>query len=430
MEKTETNTLYDPLTRLRDRPLFEEMLLQAVNLSRRWDRVVALLWMDLQFSGDVRKPAVEQLLAMAARRIKDTVRDSDVTARVGVMELAVAFTDLMSPGDAEWATQRLHHELSQPLVWEGKSIFSTIRTGISLYPIDGADIQKLMADAAAASRRVRGDSQACYQFASSDIKASAVDKIALEKSLDRAIRKKELALYYQPEFDLSSGKVVGLETLAHWRHPELGLLPARHWMPLAEDFGRSVDIDTWVLNTATRQYQKWLSQGSDPLELSFNISAGQLMNRKFPQIVEAALSDSDMDPRLLVLEFSEDAIIRSAAVAFRTLTRLSHMGVRISIDDFGLGYASLNQLKIYPFNGLKIDRSLISNIDKETYDKTILKAIIAMAHEVGLTVTAVGMESDAQAEILKMTDCDRAQGFLFGRPMSAEEVVGLLNLQK
>lgn len=426
MNSAEPNAFYDSLTRLPNRSLFEEMLAQAVNLSRRRDRILALLWMVVRFSGDFNPSTADRLLEMTARRITETVRDCDITARVGTTEIAVAFTELISPGDAERATQRLHNVLIEPFAWEGKTISRTVRTGISLFPIDGADVSKLMADAGAAIKGVTGDAPAGYQFASPDIKASVVDRMALEESLNRAIRKHELVLYYQPQFDLFSGRVVGLETLVHWQHPELGLLPARHWMPLVEDLGRGVEIGTWVLGTATRQYQEWLSQGSKPFELSFNISACQLMNRHFPRIVRAALFDSDMDPQLLVLEFSEYSIVRRADVAFRTLTQLSNMGVRISIDDFGLGYASLTQLKIYPFHGVKIDRSLIANIEKERHDKSILKAIIAMAHEMGLTVTAVGVESNAQEAILKKAKCDRAQGFLLGRPASAEKVKDVL----
>ncbi len=422
---------YDAPTQLPERVLFEELLIQAVNQSRRQDRILALLWIGIQFPDDKPKgregAARDQLLRAASQRIKSTLRESDVAARVGAMEMAVAFTGLMSPGDAERATQRLHAELVAPVTVDGVSLTPVVHTGISLYPVDGADVGKLMADADAARQEVAADSLSEYQFASPDIKATAVDRMALEESLDRALIEKELVLYYQPQFDLFTGEVVGLETLVQWAHPELGLLPARHWMPMAEDFGRGVDIGVFVLDTATRQYREWLSQGCGSFELCLNVSSGWFQNRKFTEMVQGALAASNMDPQLLVLEFSEDSIIRSADVAFRALTRLSDMGVRISIDDFGSGYASLTQLKIYPFHGLKIDRSLVSNIENESNDKSILKAVIAMAHEMGLVVTAVGVESNAQEEILKRAKCDRVQGFLLGRPVPAGEVPGLLH---
>ncbi len=421
---------YDGQTQLPNPLLFNELLHQAINHTRRRDRILALLWIRIRFKGaafpDGDTDMINQGVVIVANRIKETLRENDIVSKLGLTEFAVVYTDLVTPGDAERATQRLLKSVRKPLIFNQEEQPHLVTVGISMYPMDGGDIDSLLDKAKSALPHTSNDFETGYHFASQDIKASVVDRLALEESLDRALAENQFELQYQPQVDLQSGSIMGLETFIQWRHPELGLLPAKRWIQLAKDLGKIVDIGSYVLKQAVVQFKNWLDQGCDSFELAINFSTHEFVSSKLHKLVKNVLDDTRIDPQLLVLEFPEDSMLVHGDRAVRHLNDLTEMGVKCSLDNFGFGYASLIQLKLYPFHELKIDRSLISGIVDEKYDRTIVSAIIAMAHTIGLTVSAAGVETQEQCHILKEAGCDRVQGYYFSRPLPPAEVFPFL----
>ncbi len=422
---------YDRQTKLPNPLLFNELLHQAINHTRRRDRILALLWIRIRFKdaafSDGNTDMISRGVRIVANRIKQTLRENDIVSKLGQMDFAVVYTDLVTPGDAERATQRLLKSVREPLVLNQEEQPHLVTVGISMYPVDGGDIDSLLDKAKSALPHTSNDFETGYHFASQDIKASVVDRLALEESLDRALAENQFELQYQPQVDLHSGSIMGLETFIQWRHPELGLLPAKRWIQLAKDLGKIVDIGAYVLKQAAGQFKNWLDQGCEPFELAINFSTREFVSSKLNKLIKTVLDDTGIDPQLLVLEFPEDSMLAHGDRAVRHLNDLTKMGVKCSLDNFGFGYASLIQLKLYPFHELKIDRSLISGIVDEKYDRMIVSAIIAMAHTIGLTVSAAGVETQEQYHILKEAGCDRVQGYYFSRPLPPAEVFSLLS---
>ncbi len=268
-----------------------------------------------------------------------------------------------------------------------------------------------------------------YQFFTQDMNTRALERLSLERSLRRAIERSELRLHYQPQYDVRTGRIVGVEALIRWEHPELGLIPPGRFMPFAEDIGLILHVGEWVLREACRQNRAWQSQGLPPVRVAVNISALQFRNADFPHEVQTALKQTGLEPRWLVLEVTESVIMQDAERVTDSLEQLKSLGLELAIDDFGTGYSSLSYLKRFPIDKLKIDQSFVRDITSDTDDEAIISAIIGLTRNLGLRTIAEGVETREQLEFLQRHGCDEAQGFLFSRPLTPEECTAVLGSQ-
>ena len=308
----------------------------------------------------------------------------------------------------------------------GQEVFVSASLGLALYPLDGEDAESLVKNAGAAMHFAKDQGRDNYQFYSRAMNSTALEKLAMEAQLRRALERDELVLYFQPKIRATTGEIVGLEALIRWQHPELGLVPPSQFIPLAEETGLIVPIGEWVLHSACRQNRLWQQAGHPPVHVAVNIASPHFRQGALSDSVAAALQDSGLDPAWLELEVTESMLMHSVDTTLATLFKLKDRGVRLAIDDFGTGYSSLSYLKRFPLDTLKIDRSFVKDLPRDAEDAAIAKAIIAMAHSLKLEVVAEGVESAEQLAFLQQHGCDVVQGFLFSRPVPAAAFGSLL----
>jgi EAL domain-containing protein (putative c-di-GMP-specific phosphodiesterase class I) len=308
----------------------------------------------------------------------------------------------------------------------GHEIVVSLSIGISLYPQDGADASALLKNADAAMYRAKDQGRNGYQYYSDEMTAAGLERLELESELCQALQRAELRVHYQPQVDLASGRVVGAEALVRWQHPTRGLVPPALFIPMAEDNGMIGQIGAWVLDTACADARAWQLAGLPPLRVAVNVSGRQIGNDHVVDKVAAALARSGLAPQFLEVEVTESVVMQDAARAISTLHALQAMGVTLAIDDFGTGYSSLSYLKHFPINKLKIDKSFVDGLEEAAGDAAIAVAIIAMAHSLGHTVIAEGVETEAQVEFLRAHGCDEIQGYFFSRPLPREQFVEFL----
>ncbi|HZR04047.1 MAG TPA: GGDEF domain-containing phosphodiesterase, partial [Burkholderiales bacterium] len=298
-----------------------------------------------------------------------------------------------------------------------------------LYPLDGEDADSLIRNAGTALHFAKSQGRDNYQFYSRAMNASALEKLSMESQLRRALDRGEFLLHYQPKISAASGRVVGMEALIRWHHPELGMVPPSQFIPLAEETGLIVPIGEWVLHAACEQNQSWQRQGKAGLHVAVNIASPHFRQGLVASI-RSALDHSGLHPALLEVELTESMLMQSVETTMVTLHEIKEMGVRLAIDDFGTGYSSLSYLKRFPLNALKIDRSFVQDLPRDPEDAAITRAIIAMAHSLRLQVVAEGVETDEQLAFLQQQGCDVFQGFLFSRPVPASEAASLVQVQR
>ena len=308
----------------------------------------------------------------------------------------------------------------------GHEIHISASVGIAFYPLDASGVESLIRHADLAMYHAKEMGKNNFQFYSEDMNARQTARIAKESLLRRAIASDELRIHYQPLIELSSGKVMAVEALLRWKHPEIGMIPPADFIPLAEDTGLIVPIGEEVLRTACRQNREWQNAGLPPIRVAVNISAYQIKQLDFSDMVARILGETALDAQWLELEITENMLLDHSERTIETLDRLAHMGIHLSIDDFGTGYSSLSYLKRLPLHTLKIDKSFVGDLPGDRDDAAITTAIIAMAHRLGLKVVAEGLESYEQIEFLRHHRCDIAQGYYFSRPLPPEEIPALL----
>jgi EAL domain-containing protein (putative c-di-GMP-specific phosphodiesterase class I) len=313
-----------------------------------------------------------------------------------------------------------------PFNFDNQEFFVTASIGISLCPDDGNEPVTLLKSAATAMNRARERDGNDYQFYASGRTSTALRQLVLENNLRPGLEREEFILHFQPQVDLKTFQVVGTEALVRWEHPGLGLLYPGEFIGLAEDSGLIVSIGEWVLRAACLQSKSWQDAGLDPVRMAVNLSARQFQHPKLVETIARILKDTALDPRFLELELTEGSVMKDPDEAIGRLHELKAMGLQISIDDFGTGYSSLNYLKRFPISRLKIDQSFVSEIHTDSDDAAIVTAIITLAHALKLTVIAEGVETNEQLEFLSLLNCDEVQGYLFGKPLSAEEFTELL----
>ncbi|MBF0342011.1 MAG: EAL domain-containing protein [Magnetococcales bacterium] len=425
---------WDPLTGLPTLALFQDRLRQALSQAARRQYAVGLIFMDLDnfalVNDSLGRDRGDDALREVARRLARCLRTSDSVARIGPDEFALLLVDIDDLSSAVRnvgvVARKLYELLEEPILLGGSEIRLSAAMGISLSPQDGLDPQLLMKNTATALSHAKRKGRNSYQFFSQEMTETARRRFAMENSLRHALERDELVLYYQPQVDLKSGRVVGAEALVRWRHPERGLVSPLEFIPVAEETGLIIPIGEWVLRTACRQLARWKQMGLPMIRVGVNLSALQFQRQDLFKVVESCLEETGIDPKYLDLEITESAIMEDVQKAVAVLNRISALGVKLSIDDFGTGYSSLSQLRHFPFKTLKIDRSFVRSIESNAEDAAIVSAIIAMAHSLDQTVVVEGLETDAQLDIMRRLQCNEMQGYLFSAPTSVEEFTEML----
>lgn len=415
---------HDGLTALPNRVLFEERLKQAIIAARRSGSMVGLLYLDLDrfklINDTLGHPTGDALLKQVAWRLAGCIRETDTLARISGDEFTVITTSIEDAQSARRVAESLLDAMRDPFQLEGQEIFMTASIGLSVFPQDAQDGETLLRNADSAMYRAKNRGKNGYQQFAPEMNAAMLERLAVENYLRRALERDEFSLFYQPQFELETGRLVGQEALIRWRHPKLGMVSPDKFIPAAEESGLIVPIGAWVLNTACRQAREWQRSGFPLKAVSVNVSAIQLACADFVDTVDGALAATGLDPRFLELELTESLVMRDMDEFSRKMATLRAIGVRISVDDFGTGYSSLSYLQRLPIDVLKLDRSFVEEFKKSSKGSSLVRAVVTMAHGLGMRVTAEGVETRQQLEAVHLSGCDKAQGYLLGRPVPAE----------
>lgn len=416
---------YDHLTGLANRGLFYERLNCAVARCHRNDTAIALMFLDLDHFKDINDTlghdCGDSLLKTVAARIKKCIREIDTGVRLGGDEFAVLLEQIVSIEDVASVAQRILHLLAQPVIIKQHQLHVTGSLGITIYPWDSANPQELLSHADAAMYRAKAQGGNTHQFYTAGMKTAGLDGSTLEMELSRALAKEEFLLHYQPQMNLCTKQVIGMEALLRWHHPYQGLIGPNQFIPQAEENGMIIPIGEWVLRTASKQAKYWEKQGFPAPHVAVNLSARQIHQGNLPALMQDILKHSHLDPENLKLELTETFLIHETEETIQTLRELKAMGIHLYIDDFGAGYASLRYLKSFPIDGIKLDQSLIQNLPHSANDAAIVMAVISLAKALGLQVIAEGVESQEQVDFLEEYGCDAMQGYWIAPPLPANE---------
>ncbi len=420
---------HDALTGLPNRTLFQDRLTQAMQQARRQDKLLAVALLDLDNFKAINDgwghDYGDQLLAEVARRLKDTLRAGDTVARLGGDEFALVLSDLAQVEDIGQIINKLLEAFTASFRIGEYDVYAGLSLGITMFPVDGEDVSTLLRNADMAMYRAKAEGRGCARFFTRDLNNLMQDSLLLQTCLKHAVEAGELELHYQPQVNLRSGEISGVEALLRWSHAELGSVSPTRFIPVAEACGLIVPIGAWVLATACKQIRAWQDAGT-PIRVAVNLSAHQFRQHDLTQSVRDALAQSGASPALLELELTESAVMEEPAPAARLLRELATLGVTIAIDDFGTGYSSLAYLKVFSLHKLKIDRSFILDLARDPDDAAIVRGLISLAHSLGLTVIAEGVENEDQRAMLLHLGCDELQGWLFSKALPAEACGRLL----
>ena len=421
---------HDALTELPNRLMFSEILNHAIQRAKHHDLQLAVFFIDLDrfksINDSLGHDAGDLLLKKMAIRFKQSLRTRDIIARLGGDEFIILTEDIEGINQVEALAQKIHSTVMQPVLLADEECRVTTSIGISLYPRDGEDEQTLMKNADMAMYLAKEQGRNNYQFYAENIQIQAYERFSIETNLRRALERNELHLTYQAKLDFKTNLVTGVEALLRWDNPYLGSVSPTQFIPVAEEIGLIVPIGRWVLKTACAQNVAWQRQGLPPVRIAVNLSLRQVMDDNLINDIRQALEESGMAPDLLELEITESMALHNPARQFALMMRLKEMGVRIAIDDFGTGYSALSQLKHFPIDTLKVDRSFIRNLPHDPENKAITEAIIAMGKTLSLTVVAEGVETSEQDDFLREKVCDEMQGFYFSKPVAADQFAELL----
>jgi diguanylate cyclase (GGDEF)-like protein/PAS domain S-box-containing protein len=431
-ERLRRQAYYDDLTGLPNRALATERLHNAVQRARRHDSQVALLFIDLDLFKHINDTlghiVGDQVLALFARRIERVLDDNAAAARFGADEFLLQIENVRTTADVIALVDKVVESIGEPVTIEGFEISATVSIGISIAPDDSNDVNQLIRYADTAMYRAKERGRNCYQFFTPDMHRRAEQRLTLEGGLRHAVARRELVLHYQPQVDMRTGKVTGCEALLRWQHSEHGIISPYEFICLAEELGLIHEIGAWVVDEACRQVGEWQKNGYPELKVAVNVSPHQLQNKHLAEEILQSMTRHNLSPGTLEVEITETSLMRDTALAIAQMRDLSNGGITLAIDDFGTGYSSLGHLHRFPLHKLKIDRSFVNNIDTEIEEGagTIPRAIITLAHELGLEVIAEGIESESQRDFLLQADCVAGQGYLYSRPLSAEDFAAYL----
>jgi diguanylate cyclase (GGDEF)-like protein/PAS domain S-box-containing protein len=429
-ERVQFLAYYDALTELPNRTLLQDRLAKALAGARRRKDKVALLFLDLDrfkiINDSLGHSFGDLLLQEVAERLKRGMRELDTVARLGGDEFLLLLTSVKDVADAAVAAERIMNAMTAACVIQGRSLSISCSVGISISPEHGTDCETLIKNADAAMYCTKQGGRNRFRFFTEDMNTQVMERLTLENSLRLALGREELFLVYQPQMDIATGRITGLEALLRWQHPELGLVPPDKFIRIAENSGLIVPIGEWVLRTACSQARKWQDEGLLAVPVAVNVSAVQFRQEGFCELIQRVLHETGLAPQYLELELTESLLLSSADVTFSVLQELKAMGLKLAIDDFGTGYSSLSYLKQFPVSKLKIDRSFIRDVAVNPDDAAITTAIISMAKSLHLKVIAEGVEDEAQMSFLRPLHCDEIQGYYFSKPLTVDKVADKL----
>jgi diguanylate cyclase (GGDEF)-like protein/PAS domain S-box-containing protein len=429
-ERVQYLAYYDALTGLPNRTLLQDRLAKALAGARRRKDKAAILFLDLDRFKDINDSlghsVADLLLQEVAERLKTWAREQDTVARVGGDEFLIVLTGVKDVADAAVATERIVNLMTAEFVVQGHSLSIGCSVGISIFPEHGADGETLIKNADAAMYSAKENGRNRFQFFTEDMNAQVVERLTLENSLRLALDKKELFLVYQPQMDIATGRITGLEALLRWQHPDLGLVPPDKFIRIAENSGLIVPIGEWVVRTACRQARKWQDEGLPAVSVAVNVSAVQFRQEGFCELIRRALHETGLAPQYLELELTESLLLANADLMLSVVQELKAMGVTLAIDDFGTGYSSFSYLRQFRVSKLKIDRVFIRDVAVNPDDAAIASAIISMAKSLHLKVIAEGVEDEAQMSFLRAHQCDEIQGYYFSKPLAVDKVADKL----
>jgi diguanylate cyclase (GGDEF)-like protein len=425
------SALYDPTTGLPNRELLADRIAHALASSRSdGTESVGLILLDLDrfkvVNESVGHAIADRLLTAIGQRLIACLRPGDTVARFGGDEFGVVLDPVIDADDAFRLAERIATGMQAPFSMGGREWFISASMGISLGQPGRTTPDDMLREAEIAMIRAEADPSTTYALFEPSMSNQTLERIDMENDLRRAIDRGELRLHYQPLVDLATDRIVGFEALVRWQHPTRGLVPPLAFIPLAEETGLIVPLGRWVLETACRQATKWQTRpGAPRLSMSVNLSARQFVQPDFVELVGTILAGTGLDPTLLELEITESVVMDQSQVGIRTLSELRDMGVRLVLDDFGTGYSSLSYLKHLPLDTIKIDRSFVAGLESDA-DRSIVVAVIALAHGLRISVVAEGIETEAQFDALRAMGCDVGQGYLFARPLPAAAAARLV----
>jgi diguanylate cyclase (GGDEF)-like protein len=436
---------HDILTNLPNRYLFIDRLKHAILYAERKKMLMAILFIDLdnfkRINDTLGHNIGDQLLQHAANRLMKCLRKTDsiarlpkdesdsVVARMGGDEFTLILEDIRDTKEISQVSKRILNILAEPFTIDTQEIFITASVGIAVYPFDGDDIDIMMKNADVAMYQAKRQGRNNYQFYSESMNSFTIERFTMENKLWKALEKNEFQLFYQPQIDISTKEVIGVEALIRWLQPDLILVKPKDFIPFAEGSGLIIKIGEWVMRTACEQNMVWQKAGLNPIPVTVNISSTQFRQDDFVEIVERILQDTGLDSKYLHLELTETIIMQSDEGTITKLKALDALGIKIALDDFGTGYSSMGYLKNFPISTLKIDQSFIHNLYTNKNDQTISKAIIDLGHNFNLKVIAEGVENLKQLTLLREYGCDAVQGYLVCPPLNHEALKQFIDNQ-
>lgn len=426
---------FDSLTGLPNRHLFYELLQKALAQAQRHKHLLGVLFLDLDRFKSINDTlghlAGDQLLQAVAQRLRGCCRrEIDTVARCGGDEFMVLLPELNDLQETARVAQKIIDAFADPFILPEHRLSASTCIGISIFPHDGSDAETLIKKADMAMYRAKGEGTGRYHLYLPAMDSRAFERMALENGLRKALEQEEFVLCYQPKVNIGSGRIISVEALVRWLHPEFGLIPPPQFIPLAEETGLILPLGEWVLRTACAQNKAWQEAGYSPVRVAVNFSLRQFQQLNLPEVVEKVLNDTGLAPCWLELEIKENIMLQDEERTIVTLRRLRDLGVHIAIDDFGTGSSSIGSLRKFPIDTLKIDQSLIRGIDSDHDDKMITEGLIRMARSLNLNIAAEGVETEGERKLLRSLNCDEMQGYFFSRPLPPEELAGLLEKEK
>jgi diguanylate cyclase (GGDEF)-like protein len=426
----EHQAFHDGLTGLPNRTRFHEQLQESLAQARRDDQLLAVMFLDLDrfktINDTLGHPVGDELLTRVAGRLSSCLRSHDSIARLGGDEFAVLVTGIDHPRGATGIAQRMVEALRAPFHINGFELHTTTSMGISLFPKDGTDAERLLQNADIALYHAKEQGRNTFRYYDSGVGVTAKERLTLETDLRHALEREQLVLHYQPQLHTPTGAIVGVESLLRWQHPDLGLLFPDKFIPLAEETGLIESIGEWVLQQACRQGKAWQEEGLHGLRVGVNLSPLQFHQPGLRHVITDTLHRTGFNPSGLELELTESAALRNLEASARIMGSLKSTGVRLCLDDFGVGYTSLVHLRQFPLDSVKIDRTFLRALEESPHDSAIISAILGIARSLGLGVIAEGVETVAQQHFLQQHGCEVMQGYLFSKPLPVAAATALL----
>lgn len=414
---------HDPLTRLANRSNLCERLTQALSQAKRNKTQLALLLLDLDnfkiINDTLGHQTGDQLLIEVAQRLLEAVRQSDFVARLGGDEFVIMLPEIASSNDVVHVADKILRSISEPYLIDGQELRTSTSIGICLYPDDATEDQDLIKKADLAMYHAKSNGRGNYQFFSEGMQQAVLNRIGIERDLRIALEKKQFLLHYQPQLDLTTGRLMGVEALVRWQHPQRGLVSPLDFIPVAEETGLIIQLGDWILQESCRQLAEWRSVGITHIRMSINLAASQFSDRNLPARIQEIMAQNDLPAGSIDLEVTESMTMKSPADAVEMMKILTSQGQSLSIDDFGTGYSSLAYLKMFPISTLKIDRSFVKDIETDPDDASICDITVLLAHKLGMKVVAEGVETEAQLKYLLSIGCEKIQGYLISKPLPA-----------